>query len=344
VYVKGVDPRPHPCPRLDEKEDVAGMYIDDIIDMSKIKPRGEARYKDKRSRIAVHHMPVKPSSISEGVTDGEFAGKRYSGVADCQFIANTRKNSAKLVAIAMQAISKEKVHPDEIRSLIGSFAYGTCHHKKALPFLAGVSLLAAGAVAPVPLPPTLKCDILIALQLALSPWSPESEIRGNGFQEKEPVVVVDASVKDALVGIFLFSQNECWVGSFSIPTKFASSQQSAELYGLFIALKWGWERFGPRFTLVSDSASSISSVSNLKMSSLPPARNTLIRKIVRWGYMRHMRISLSWTDTKHNLADIPSRKVFDPINEFQPYSAVEFRDYLTQARSFFLSSHSYSQR
>jgi ribonuclease HI len=344
VYTKGVDPRPHPCPGLNEKEDASGVYIDDIIEFSKVKPRGEARYLDKRDRIASHRMPVKQKSVHEGVEDVDFAGKRYSGVVDRQFIANTRKNSAKLVAIAMQVLTKDEVHPDDIRSLIGSFAYGTCHHKQALPFLSGVSLLAAGEGKPAPLSHTLKLDVAIALQISLSPWSPDSEMRWNGFQENLPVVVVDASVKDSLVGIFLFHRDECWVGSFSIPTKFAASQQSAELYGVFIALKWGWERFREKFNLISDSASSVSSVTKFKMSSLPKARNSLIRKIVRWGFMRNMRVSMSWTDTKHNLADIPSREVFKPINEFQTYPVGKFSTYLVKAKPFFLSSHAYSQK
>jgi hypothetical protein len=204
--------------------------------------------------------------------------------------------------------------------------------------------LAAGEGKPAPLPLSLKLDVLIALQISLSPWSPDSEMRWNGFQENIPVVVVDASVKDALVGIFLFHNKECWVGSFAIPVKFAASQQSAELYGVFIALKRGWERFGGVFNLVSDSASSVSSVTKFKMSSLPKARNNLIRKIVRWGFMRDMKISMSWTDTKHNLADIPSREIFNPINEFQTYPVGKFSSYLAEAKPFFLSSHAYSQK
>jgi hypothetical protein len=344
VYVKGESPRPHPCPWLDEKVDVSGLYIDDVIDISKVKTKGEERYRDKRERIDKHNMPVKPKSVNEGVTDVEFAGKRYSGVMNCQFIANTRKNSAKLVALSMQTLAKGYVHPDELKSLIGSFSYATCHHKKALPYLSAVSLLAAEGNRSITLTAAVKLDVLIALQIALSPWSPESEIRWDGFWEDEPSVIVDASVKDALVGIFMSHKDECWVGSFSIPTKFATSQQSAELYGVSIALKRGWERFGCRFNLVSDSASSISSVTNVKMSTLPKNRNTLIRKIVRWGFMRLLKVSVSWTDTKHNLADIPSRKVFHPINSFQVYDVKDFREYIVKSKEFFLSSHVYSQK
>jgi hypothetical protein len=344
VYIKGIDPRPHPCPWLDEKKDVSGIYIDDMIEISKVLQAAEERYQYKREKIRERDIPVKQSSVNEGVLDCEFAGKRYSGKISAQFIGNTKKNSAKLVALAMRMVSGSRATADDIRSLIGSFAFGTCHHKRALPFLAVLSQRVTEGFKSVDLTAALRMDILISLQLALSPWSPESEIRWDGFKPKDPTVIVDASFKDKLVGIYLFSGKECWVGSFSIPIKFTDSQQTAELYGLFLALKRGWERFGTLFNVVADSASSISSTTNIKMSALPLVRNLLIRKVVRWGFMRVMRISLSWTDTKHNLADIPSREVFKPINEFQKSPVSEFSIYLEEAKSFFLSSQQYSQK
>jgi hypothetical protein len=344
VYVKGIDPRPHPCPWLDEKKDVSGIYIDDMIEISKDLRAAETRYQYKREKIRERNIPVKQSSVNEGVLDCEFAGKRYSGRINAQFIGNTKKNSAKLVALAMMMVSRNKTSSDDIRSLIGSFAFGTCHHKRALPFLAVLSQKVTEGHRSVDLTGALRMDILISLQLALSPWSPESEIRWDGFKPNDPTVIVDASFKDKLVGIYLFNGKECWVGSFTIPTKFADSQQTAELYGLSLALKRGWERFGPTFNVVADSASSISSTTNIKMSALPLVRNLLIRKVVRWSFMREMRISLSWTDTKHNLADIPSREVFKPINNFQVSPVNEFSLYLEQSKAFFLSSQQYSQK
>jgi hypothetical protein len=344
VYVKGTEPRPHPCPWLDERRDVSGIYIDDMIEISKDCQAAETRYQYKREKIRERDIPVKPSSVNEGVVDCEFAGKRYSGKADAQFIGNTKRNSAKLVALAMLTVSRIKISSDEIRSLIGSFAFGTCHHKRALPFLAALSQRVTEGCQSINLSTALKMDILISLQLVLLPWSPESEIRWDGFKPNDPTVIVDASFKDKLVGIYLFDGNECWVGSFSIPTKFADSQQTAELYGLILALKRGWERFGPNFNVVADSASSVSSTTNIKMSALPLVRNLLIRKVVRWSFMREMKISLSWTDTKHNLADIPSREVIEPINNFSKSPVSEFRIYLEQAKPFFFSSQQYSQR
>jgi hypothetical protein len=344
VYVKGVDPRPHPCPWLNEKEDVSGIYIDDIIEMSKSRERAEDRYTTKRGKVDKFDMPVKEKSIQEGSLDAEFAGKRYSGKDKKQFIANTQRNSAKLVALAMLTISQEKVSMGSLRSLVGSFAYGTCHHKKALPYLSGVNLRIEEGEGLMTLPEALKVDILCALFLSLLPWTPESEIRWSGYQPDLPLVVVDASFKDQMFGIFLFNKGECWVGSFSIPLKFADSQQTAELYGLTIAMKRGFERFGSQFNVVADSASSIASVTNLKMSSLPKVRNVLIRKVIRWSLMKNLKVSVSWTESEHNLADTPSRKMFNPINQFQKFPASEFSSYLSKSSKFFLSSHQYFQR
>jgi hypothetical protein len=156
---------------------------------------------------------------------------------------------------------------------------------------------------------------------------------------------VDAAVSDGFVGMFLFNGlDECWVASFKVPTKFNASQQSAELYGLFIALKRGEERFGMTFDVISDSASSISSVTSLKMSSSPKVRNNLIRKVVRWSFLRPLKVSIAWTDTKNNLADEPSRTPILPLNCFKPYPVADFRRFLSISQSSFLSANSYAQR
>jgi hypothetical protein len=345
VYVKGLDPKPHPCPWLNSNTDVSALFIDDIIDMGKDRRAVHDRYLSKRNSVAKHEMPVKDKSVFEDVLELDYAGKRYSGRTSLPYIANTRKNTVKLIALTVQFITRRFVSADFLSSLLGSFAFGTVHHKKALPFLSEINKLAMEGSKAIPVKTNIIHDVLIALQLSILPWMPGSEIVWAGCRPGTPMVVVDASVADGLVGMFLFNgSDECWVASFKIPTKFNASQQSAELYGLFIALKRGEERFGMTFDVISDSASSISSVTSLKMSSSPKVRNNLIRKVVRWSFIRPLRVSIAWTDTKNNLADEPSRTPISPVNCFKPYPVADFRHFLSISQSFFLSANSYTQR
>jgi hypothetical protein len=345
VYIKGLVPKPHPCPWLDSKTDVSACYIDDVIDMGKNLEVVRARYTNKRERVQRYQIPVKPGSIKEGVSDLEFAGKRYVGRKETPFIANTRKNTVKLVALAIRLTEQKYVSSDFLKSLLGSFAFGTVHHKKALPFLSEVNKLAIDGRRENVLSDGVIHDVMIALQLTILPWLPGSEIVWGGYRPGIPLVVVDASAADGLVGMFLFDgEDEVWVASFTVPKKFNNSQQSAELYGLFIALKRGEERFGKTFDVISDSASSISSVTNLKMVATPKERNNLVRKVVRWSYLRPLKVSISWTDTKNNLADDPSREPIYPLNAFKLFSVREFKQFLCKSDKFFLSANQYAQK
>jgi hypothetical protein len=345
VYVKGVDPKPHPCPWLNSATDVSGLFIDDILDLGKNRETVHDRYLNKRLSVAKHNMPVKAKSVFEDVLTLDYAGKCYSGKAASPYIANTRKNTIKLIALTIQFTTRKFVSADFISSLIGSFAFGTVHHKKALPFLSEINKLAMEGAKSIPVQDNIVHDVLIALQLSILPWMPGSEMFWSGCRPGTPMVIVDAAVSEGLVGMFLFNGvDECWVASFKVPIKFNTSQQSAELYGLFIALKRGEERFGSTFDVVSDSASSISSVTNLKMSSSPKARNNLVRKVVRWSFIRPLKVSMAWTDTKNNLADDPSRIPISPLNFFKPYPITDFKRYLSTSQTFFLSANEYAQR
>jgi hypothetical protein len=345
VYEKGREPKPHPCPWLDSSKDLSVMYIDDLLEASKVLNDAHDRYSFRRSKIADRSIPVKPTSVKEGVLDIEFAGKRYSGAHGLPFIANTKENSIKLIALTIQLLSPKRVSTTFLKSYIGSLSFGCMHNKVALPYLSELNSLSESEEPEVILKDSIRFDALLSLQLALSPWSPESELRWTGFQDSLPSVVVDASVEHALVGIFIFtSGRECWHGSFTIPKKFNSSQQMAELYGVFIALRKGEERLGPAFNLVSDSISSINSVVRIKMSPTPKARNTLIRKIVRWAYLKPLKVAVSWVDTDHNIADGPSRKAITPINNFSTFPLQKFTSYIQTSKAFFLSSDQFTQR
>jgi hypothetical protein len=345
VYEKGRDSKPHPCPWLDNSKDLSVMYIDDLLEASKVLDDAHDRYLFRRSKVAERSIPVKPASIKENVSDIEFAGKRYSGAHGLSFIANTKENSIKLIALTIRLLSMKRIPSTFLKSYIGSLSFGCMHNKIALPYLSELNTLSESTKPDVFLQDSVRFDALLALQFAISPWSPESELRWIGFQDSLPSVVVDASVEHSLVGIFIFvKEKECWRGSFTIPKKFNSSQQMAELYGVFIALKKGEERLGPAFNLISDSISSINSVVRIKMSPSPKTRNTLIRKIVRWAYLKPLRVAVSWVDTDHNIADGPSREAVIPINNFSTFPLQKFTSHILTSKEFFLSSDQFIQR
>jgi hypothetical protein len=344
VYRKGVDPKPHISPHLDPSSDVSGAYIDDNLDASKDFEECERRYLDKRRRIREFGFSVKPSSVEEGVLDLEIAGRRYSGFDSHPFIANTKKNTIRSIALVIRMILAPSLHISFIRSMIGSLTYASSHHKKALPFLASINRFAEAEQEFICLPHNVKRDTILALQLCLLPWSLDSEIRWSGVSGPHNLIIVDASREDGFVGMITADSESATVATIPIPCKFLDSQQSAELFGLYLALKKGEVLFGPEFGVLADSASAISSVSNIKMSSSPRTRNDLMKKFVRWSFCRNLRVSIAWVETDLNLADTPIRTPVRPIGHFMPFDIKKVEESFRLHHPKFLDAHNFFQK
>jgi hypothetical protein len=201
----------------------------------------------------------------------------------------------------------------------------TSHKRWAFPFLSAINLMASQEFVPQCLSSALILDVLTSFAVALAPWSHEAEFTWFERSPEAPTIFVDAQVDHGLVGVVILELNSvCTSATFDIPSRYRDSQQSAEMYGVLLAINIGLDRFGGLFNLASDSISSIMGVLRPCMATGSLARNSIIRSIFRKLLFKKFLINLLWVPSKHNPSDLPSRspdavrKIFSPI----PFSSV----------------------
>ncbi len=209
---------------------VSGIYVDDFVEAATSKVVGESAYRRKRSVFEAHGCGIKESSVVEGAHSLDFAGKSYCGIPRCMKIGNTRKNKVKAIALLLCFI--DGVCSREIvASLVGTIGYLGNQHAFCFPFLDRANRFALGSSDPCD--GVLLSDLVIALAIASTPWSPDCDVRWEYPDlPRERWIFVDAQNDYARFGI-IWCHNGIWIeASVFIPSMFSGTQQCAELYAL----------------------------------------------------------------------------------------------------------------
>jgi hypothetical protein len=337
AYVKGVDQKPSASVTSSPLE-VSSLYVDDDIEASKSCSSACGRFDGKMATAHRFGMFIKPSSVKRGVTALDFAGKHYCGVSNS--IGNMDRNLIKVLALVIRILS-DPVDQLTLLSFIGSVGFLTSHRRWAFPFLSSINMLAARPFAPHCLSPALMLDALSAFAMATVPWSSKAEFTWLERDPSLPTIFVDAQVDHGLVGMVILDlSNSCSSASFDIPIRYRDSQQTAEMYGVKLAIQTGWDRFGGRFNLATDSISSLMGMLKPRMATGSVGRNSIIRSILMKMVFREFKINFLWVPSEHNPSDAPSRVALVPRKAFSytPFSSVSI------SFSQLFSSDSFSSR
>jgi len=224
-------------------------------------------------------------------------------------IGNTRKNKVKAIALLLCFIDGFRSR-EIVASLVGTIGYLSNQHAFCFPFLNRANHFALGSS--ISVDSDLVNDLVLALVIASTPWSPECDVRWEYPDlPRERWIFVDAQNDFARFGI-IWCHSGVWLeASVSIPPIFSGTQQSAELFALWKALAFGINFFGDEFVLVSDSVGSIHALHRPNMGSHSDVRNYLLRSIVSQLLGRRCRIRCLWVPSEFNPADGGSRLVLE---------------------------------
>ena len=91
--------------------------------------------------------------------------------------------------------------------------------------------------------------------------------------------------------------------SVKIPKKFCNSQQTAKLFALKKAIGFGLNVIGQEITVISNSTSSLFSITKFKMASHCFRRNQILCKLASELVLRNATIWLLWVASDLNPAD-----------------------------------------
>jgi hypothetical protein len=321
AYIKGLQPKPS-ASIMSSPLEISALYVDDDIEASKSSESICGRFDSKMDTIRKHNVFIKPTSIKRNVNTLNFAGKHFNGWTNQ--ISNVDKNVAKVLALTIRLLSS-KVDQFILLSFIGSVGFLTSHRRWAFPFLNSINLLAAREFPPQCLSPILMLDALSAFAMAVIPWSSKAEFTWVERIVALPTIFVDAQVDFALVGVVIADLNgQCRSMTVDIPHRFRDSQQSAEMYGIKVAINLGWNLFGGKFNLASDSISSVMGLLKPRMATGSLPRNVIIRSILMKMVFREFAINFLWVPSEFNPSDDPSRAPNAIRNSFVdiPFSSV----------------------
>mmetsp|Transcript_43015 Transcript_43015/g.60327 ORF Transcript_43015/g.60327 Transcript_43015/m.60327 type:complete len:601 (+) Transcript_43015:735-2537(+) len=282
-----------------------GMYIDDFIFAATSLEKAGVDYHKFKQKFLDANCGIKESSIKEAVRKIEYAGKVYCGKAACTMIGNSEKNKRKVMAHILSCV-KNGLTKDKVESLIGSIAYLGVATAWCLPYLSRCRLWVDNKLQTSE--DSIIEDLVSAMTFACIPWSPMCQIRWfNGQSEVKKLIFVDAQNLFGRFGLIWWNGSVWMERSVKIPKKFCDSQQTAELFALKKAIGFGLNVIGQEITVISDSASSLFSITKFKMASHCFRRNQILRKLASELVLRNATIWLLWVASDLNPADQGSR-------------------------------------
>ena len=286
-------------------------YVDDNLLVSSVSPEHannnvnllRSSLKDNKFII---HLPGSPKSSLLPTTQAPFVGKDIiSGASPSIHNNNTTNQTTLFYALV---VSSMLLSPKHLQSIIGTFQWASVHNNFAKPFLYALHRL---AMLPhhrrIRLHKGGRHALINAAVLSALPWTP-CDISFAFPPSSYHLVFADASHLHANASAVVLLHNLPFFISWSIPAKYNSSQQSAELYAFYRAFAFSQRVLGPT-AIVSDSQSTIYSILSLNAGPKNPSRAHLLQKIARLVSKLKAPSFVLWTRSENNPADYPSRNL-----------------------------------